>query len=567
MKIALKPTERTFWKNSILESKAPVTLALTGFFINGNLQDDMKKLLFVIALSFFTFSIIAQEADGVEETSTTDSELSASTEENLTETEIEGDLEDSTPAEESDSSSSEVKASKPGLSQVPDPKRPKAIDSEKAAKAAEKDESPEEEEERRNTIKYGLPSEIAELLDKLITNDDPRFTEEIYDLFQVTKNSTIKEKVLKYFTKLEDPCLEDFAVELLNDPYDEKADVVKAAFKYTSAVKTKEAIPAVLNLIESENENYFNDAIDCIGEIGGPAEAIYMVEYLDRDDLSDAQRQSLMRTCGKMHALETWEKIVSFLEDEDENVYVRMYAAEAIGLMEKKESVPILVEQFNSTDPNLRQYVIKGLKNFPDVLEAKETVLQGIRDEHWRVRQEAIKTAKELELKEAAPYLIYRVKNDSEKVIKEEAVSALSNLNTEEGNKYLIEQLTNKKVGDGTKKKIIEVLLKDGYAGQDEILALANDCVNDDKRKDLRYAVGKELAKYENPAYEDICLKYLESKDTTTISLGLDMYKTNKFGSAATKMKALYYEKKTNASIKSRIKKMLQIEDEEESEK
>ena len=510
----------------------------------------MKKLLFVIALSFLSFSIFSKEADVVKETPTTESELSTTTS-----------------SSSSSSSSSSVKASKPGLSEIPDAKRPRAIDSEKAKKAAEKDESEEDEEEHLNTIKYGLPSEISELLDKLITNDDPRFTQEIYDLFQVTKNSTIKEKILKYFTKQEDPCLEDYAVELLNDPYDEKADVVKASFKYISAVKTKEAIPAVLNLIETENENYFNDAIDCIGEIGGPAEAIYMVEYLDREDLSDVQRQSLMRTCGKMHALETWEKIVSFLEDEDENVYVRMYAAEAIGLMEKKESVPILIDQFDSTDPNLRQYVIKGLKNFPNVVEAKEVILQGIRDEHWRVRQEAIKTAKELELKEAAPYLIYRIKNDSEKVIKEEAVSALSKLNTSEGNEYLVEQLTNKKVGDGTKKKIIEVLLKDGHAGQKEILELAEECVKDDTRKDLRYAIGKELAKYENSAYESICLKYLESKDTTTISLGLDMYKTNKFGAAATKMKALYYEKKTIASIKNRIKKMLQLEDEESESK
>ena len=45
------------------------------------------------------------------------------------------------------------------------------------------------------------------------------------------------------------------------------------------------------------------------------------------------------------------------------------------------------------------------------------------------------------------------------------------------------------------------------------------------------------------------------------------MYKTNKFGAAATKMKALYYEKKTIASIKNRIKKMLQLEDEESESK
>ena len=461
----------------------------------------------------------------------------------------------------------EVVATKGGISEIPNSKRPKPVDKEKAEKAAEKDESEKDFENKSNTIKYGVPSEISSLIDDLIKNDDPRFTEEIYDVFQVSKNTVIKQKVLNYFKQLEDPCLEDFAVETLNDPYEEKNDLVKACFQYVSAVKTKEAIPAVISLIESENDSYFNDAIATIGEIGGPSEAMFLVEYLERDDLSDAQRQNLMRTCGKMHAVQTWEKVVEVAEDEDENLYVRMYAAEALGLMEKKESVPILIELFTETDPNLRQYVIKGLSHFPDVVEAQQTIMQGIRDEHWRVRQEAIKTTKENLMKDSVPYLIYRAKNDSEKVIKEEAYTSLAAVNTDEANDFLVTQLGEKKVGDATKKKIVEVLLKEGNAGQKEILSLADECVKDDKRKDLRYAIGKELAKYQNSAYEDICLKYLASKDSTTQSLGLDIYKMNKFNSAEATMRAIYADKKANSGVKNRIKKMLSIEDEEADSK
>ena len=464
--------------------------------------------------------------------------------------------------EESEKENQTISASKAGISEVPNSKRPKPIDKEKAEKAGEKDESEKDYENKSNTIKYGIPSEISTLIDELIKNDDPRFTEEIYDVFQVTKNTTIKQKVLNYFNKLEDPCLEDYAVETLNDPYEEKNDLVKACFQYISAVKTKEAIPAILSLIESENESYFNDAIAAIGEIGGPKEAMFLVEYLEREDLSDAQRQTLMRTCGKMHAVQTWEKVVEVAEDEDENLYVRMYAAEALGLMEKKESVPVLVELFAENDPNLRQYVIKGLSHFPDVVEAQETVIQGIRDEHWRVRQEAIKTAKQNNMKDAVQYLIYRAKNDSEKVIKDEAYSTLAALDAKDANEFLVNQLQEKKVGDSTKKKIVEVLLKEGHAGEKEILALAEECLNDDKRKDLRYAIGKELAKYENKNYSDICLKYLGSKDSTTQGLGLDMYKMNKFSSAETTMRAIYADKKANSGVKNRIKSMLKIEDE-----
>ena len=459
-----------------------------------------------------------------------------------------------------------ISASKGGYAEVPPAKRPKPIDKEKAAAAAEKDETPQDEENNRNTIRYGVPSEISTLLDTLLKNEDPRFTEEIYDLFQVTKSSVIKEKVLKYFTKAEDPCLEDYAVDLLNDPYDETSAVVKATFQYVSAVKTTAAIPAVITLIESENENYFNDAIATLGDIGGPEEAMFLVEYLEREDLSDAQRQTLMRNCGKMHAVETWDKLVDILDNDDENTFVRMYAAESLGLMEVEKSVPILVAHFDETDPNLRQYVIKGLSHFPNVVEAKATVIQGIRDEYWRVRQEAIRTVKENNTKDAVPYLIYRAKNDAEKVIKEESYAAIAALNTDEGNDFLITQLNDKKVADGTKKKIVEVLLKEDHAGEKEIIELAKTVAEDDKRKDLRYAIAKEMVKNYKKSYDEVAALYLQSKDSTTVSLGLDMYKQKKSSSLEAYVNTIANEKK-NSSNKTRAQKLLGIEEEEEENK
>jgi len=454
-----------------------------------------------------------------------------------------------------------------GIGEVPPAKRPKEMDKEKAAKAAEKDENKDEYENNLKTIRYGIPSEIGELLDKIIENDDPRYSDEIYDLFKNATNASIKEKVLKYFTKTEDPCLEDFAVNLLNDPYDEKKEVVNATFRYIRAVKTKQAVPPIITLLEAENEDYFNEALATIGEIGGKKEAKFIAEYLEREDLTDAQRQTLMRTLGKMKATNCWNQIVNILEDEDENAFVRMYAAEALGLMEKDDAVPVLVRNYSASDPNLRQYVIKGLAHFPTVLEAKATIVQAVRDEHWKVRQEAINVCKENEYTDAVPYLIYRAKNDSEKLIKNASFEAIAKINTKEGNDFLLELLADKKTGDGTKQKVAEVLLKEGHAGEKEILELADACVGDDKKKNLRYALGKELAKNSKPQFEEICSKYLASKDATTIGLGLDMYKNCKFPALEPQMREIAKDKKANTSIKNRIKKMLDIQDEEEEKK
>jgi len=465
---------------------------------------------------------------------------------------------DSSEADNSDKK--EEKKSRAGISDVPKSKRPKKIDSEKAKAAAEKDENDEVPEKNRNTIKFGIPSEIANLVDELNKAEDPRFTEEIYDLFQVTQSTVIQQKVIEYFTKLKDPCLEDFAVNLLNDPYDSRNDVVKACFSYIREVKTKEAIPAVLTLLESENETYFNDALSTIGEIGEAEEAVFLADYLDREDLSDAQRQSLMKTLGKLHAFETYDKIVEILENEDENSFVRMYAAESLGFMEKKEAVPVLVKAFTYTDPNLRQYALKGLSHFPNVVEAQATVIQGIRDEHWKVRQEAIKICEEQKFKDSIPYLTYRAENDSEKVIKEAAVKALGKMDSKEAEKFLIGQL-DKKISDSLLTKIVSVLL-DADNGEKEILEHAEKWLDEPKYKNRCKTVGKELSKHAKNSYTDVCLKYLKSKDGDIVGIGIDMYKNCKMSGVEAQLKLIADDRTATPANRKRAKKYLGIEDE-----
>ena len=302
---------------------------------------------------------------------------------------------------------------------------------------------PDTRKENADTLKYGMEDDIIGLLNDFVKNEDVRFTDEVYDLFYVTKNVAVREKILEYFTKLEDPCLEDFALEILEDPYDEKKSTVDIIFKYVQAVKTKAAVKPVLNLLESEDENYFLNALTTIGEIGGPKEAVFLTEYLEREDLSLAQKQQLVKVLGKIKAVETYDVLSEMAQDEDENTFVRMYAAESIGAMEKPEAVEILIKLYEDTDPKIRCSVIKGLSNFPDKEEVKQTILEAIRDSHVTVRLEAIEACKKNDYKEAVPYLIYRLEKDKEDAVKKKCYPAIAFLNTKEGNEYLLNLITD----------------------------------------------------------------------------------------------------------------------------
>lgn len=393
------------------------------------------------------------------------------------------------------------------------------------------DRSKDYEKNCNDILKYGLEGQITELIDELTKNQDNRFVDGIYDLFQETKSVAVKEKILEYFTKLKDPCLASYAVEIINDPYDEKNSIVEKCFKYISEADIKDANPGLVDLVDKEEDAYFTGALSALGETGGKEEALFLADYLDRDDLNVSQRQALMRVLGRIKAVETWQKISEIAKDENENTFVRMYAAEAIGAMEKPESEDILVELFESNDPNLRTYVIKGISYFNDK-KSSDLIIQALRDSQYKVRLEAVSAVGKNRIDKAVPFLIFRCKDkDEQKQVQEKCYSVIADLNTSDGNDYLISVLKDKKIGDATKAKVSAALLEYNHAGTKEVIELARSALKSDIQKNLRYALGKEFAKYDRSEFADICAEYIASDDVATQGTGLDIWAKGRYPS------------------------------------
>lgn len=450
-------------------------------------------------------------------------------------------------SEDSDGESSSKKEksaySKAGVSDVPSSKRPKSGSQDKIHDLDNTD--PDGRKKNADILKYGLEDEILELLSTMSEKKDVRFVDEAYDLYDESKSPTVKESVMNFFKTLEDPCLEDYAVMILNDPFDESLSTVNMALMYVGEVKTTCAIPAVENLLEGDNEKYYDSAIATLGKIGGSDEAMYLTEYFEKEDLTLPQKQSLVKTLGSLKASSTYDKLVEMAQNEDENTFIRMYASEAIGQIassdssKKEDALNVLTDLFEDKDPNLRTYVVKGLSNFSGS-EVEKTIIQAIRDNHVRVRLEAIEAVKKMKLNQAVPYLVYRAKKDNESSVKKACYPVIAELNTSEGNEFLVSQITEKKkVGDDTKAKIATALLEFNNAGSKEIIELAKETLSDDRRKPLRYALGKEFAKYGRGEYEEICKMYIANKDVSTQGTGLDIYAKARYSGLTSTVKDL----------------------------
>ena len=401
---------------------------------------------------------------------------------------------------------------------------------------------------RIDTLNYGIEKDIISLVEVLIKEKDETFETQLLMIFQKTRNVKVREKIIEYFIVMEKDSLADYAVKILEDPYDEKKSTLSYVFRYVSQLKIKDAAPAVMELIKNENEDYYDSAIATIGKIGSSQDAQYIASLLDKDDLTVARKQSLMRSLGELQAIETFDKLVGIAKDTEENTFVRMYAAEAIGKMKKEEAVEVLAELFEETDNNLRTYVIKGISNFNDE-KSKSIILEALKDNYYKIRLEAAEASKKQKIVEAVPYLLYRAKNDPETSVKYACYSSLAVLQTDEAVDFLISVVKNKRLSETSRAKATVVLLENNIEKSYEpIFTVARDSLKDDKLKNLRYAMGKEFAKYKNPVFESICRDYLAHKDILTCGTGLDIFMKNDFPGLLEQVKKIAQDDKAVAN-------------------
>ena len=402
-----------------------------------------------------------------------------------------------------------------------------------ADEKSDEEKTESEIQKRQDTIMYGMESDVISLLTTLTSEKDDMFSNKIFELFNTTRNVNVKENIIKYFTELKDDRLKDSCVEILMDPYEEKPSYVSMILQYVSTLEIKEASPYVLQILQSDSEDFYDAALNAVGKIGGVEEAKYLVECLEDEDLPLARRQALMRALGQLKVVETYDDLVEIAEDEDENTFVRVYALEAASSMGNEDIIPVLVDLFSHQEPRLRVAVIQGLSNF--YLASEEVVpiiLDGLKDNHASVRLKAAEIVK-----------------DSDKKIVYECYNAIAKINTQESVEFLDSIIKNKKLNETARAKAIESVLEfkvlDSY---DAIIEVALTSLKDDKLKNLRYAIGKSIAKHELPMFESVCLEFLNHKDVATKGTGLDIMTKNKYSSLIPKVQEISEDKKAGVN-------------------
>ena len=415
--------------------------------------------------------------------------------------------------------------------------------------AEEKEKEASQIEQRQEKIMFGLESEIVELIDKVIEEEDFEYGDDFYALFNKTRSTSVREKIIKYFEKTKDDRLKDFAAELLEDPFEESKEIVNAVFSYVSQVPVPQALEPLRVLLESEDETFQIQTIKTLGKIGNEEDAQNLRNFLEAE-IQPGVKQAVIDALGDLGTADSWESLCNIVNDKGEDTYMRMHAVESLGKIDSDQAAGILVSLYDDKDANFRVSVIKGLAASA-APEAQAVLIEALQDSYFRVRLEALEAIKNQKLSAAFKSLLYRAKNDSENVVKYKAYETLAALGEKDGLDYLVSLVKSDKQTETTRAKAATALLKYAFAETlNPVIAAAESTLNDEKQKKVRYALGKEFAKYESAALEDICLKYLENSDVATKGTGLDIYAKNAFSALTQKVEEIAKNEKEGANQK-----------------
>lgn len=328
------------------------------------------------------------------------------------------------------------------------------------------DESDEDDEKtiskyetRREVLLYGIDSGVLELVSKLKAEKNTQHEKELVDVLERTIHTKLKTAILELFTETSMTGAKGYALDVLEDPYDEDDSVIISCIRYLSEIKVAEAHSLYVDILEMENEMLVSAAIRALGLSQDESFGPVLLTYLDEYDNDGNLKNAVIKAIGNLQYNKALDELIDILQNEYEEKSPRWNAAESIGKIGGEKALQTLINMYSDEDANLRSHIIKALGNFNDK-SVQPVLIEALRDSFWRIRVNAAKSLGETGNPDAVPILKYKAEKDPEKNVQYAAITALARIGTNEALFFLIESIIkNKRKGLATRETAFKAIL------------------------------------------------------------------------------------------------------------
>ncbi len=288
----------------------------------------------------------------------------------------------------------------------------------------------------RQTLLYGIDSQILEAVQRLSSTHDVRFTKELSSVLADTRSADVKKAILGF---LEDQGLKDgegTARQILGDSDNQTGDLLVAAIRYLSAIHAAGQSPLLIPLVDSKDSGVVSDAIRACGKSAEPGCATVLESKLKSPDFPDARRSDVILALGDLKDKNAVDDLIAIAKNTDEDKIRRVYAADSLGKIGDARALPVLKAMFSENDALVRAYAASALSHFG--LEGVFPMLiQGLKDDDWKVREQCAKALtgnlSSSQADTALPALQYKARYDPISQVRVAAIKAIGGMGGAQG--------------------------------------------------------------------------------------------------------------------------------------
>lgn len=287
-------------------------------------------------------------------------------------------------------------------------------------------------EEWREILKFGIDTEILDVLNLIKERGLTTLNQEFVAVLSESLNADVRVAVLDYFRGEKDKAARDVSIALLSQYEELENNLVIALLRYLSETGTSESIGLMMELVDHYEISVATAAIKVLGKdtYGSRREdeiAELLLERLKDEDFDEVLKQEVILSLGSLKSKKAVEDLIELVAERTEDKVVRMYAADALGKIGDERAIDPLKDLFSEGDALLRAYAASALANFdPDAVA--EFLMQGLRDSNWKVRVASAKGLSRSSNPKAIDILVYKVKKDPVDAVRIEACKALGEL-------------------------------------------------------------------------------------------------------------------------------------------
>ena len=292
------------------------------------------------------------------------------------------------------------------------------------------------------TLKYGINSQILDLIGTLKSQQDGRLNKELIDVFNSTYDDSLRSAILDLFISLRyqgaETAMRDFVG---TNP--ENIGLLTSCLNYLSGTIThpaKKTVDLIASFIGNQNSSISATAIRGIGTIASSKEAgTYdfstvektLLDLLQADGTTQDIQENIVLTLGSLKAQQAVKPLIAILADTGQPIVLREYSANSLGKIGDTAAIRPLSALLKDNNSMLRAYAVDAMSYFKTP-EVDPMLISSLKDSFARVRSSALAGVARNKLIAAVPAVIFKAEHDPDSTVQLAAIKTLGELGTKE---------------------------------------------------------------------------------------------------------------------------------------